>query len=210
MHEDEGVNFDVMLQAQQANTCIQVRTHEPLDSDSSDKESAVDLKVNVHDIRAKIQGLLEFSNSEDKNEQDPNRSANMDEALNADARGKVDDSGMPEDQSIEPKTTAKMFEGMLQFSDSEDEEDEDKFQLRAHGFTSSIEETVNANGTDTFAGTGNEGVVGEQEGNDLSGLTHSNADRRRLVDDFCALEGPQHFLDSDDEMRSRRQRQSLF
>jgi len=192
MQEDEGVNFDMILQAQQANTRIQVRTHELLGSDSSYKESVADLEVNMHDIGAKIQGLLEFSDSEDENEQDPNRSANMDEALNVDARGKVNDSNIPEDQSIEQKTTARMFEGMLQFSDSEDKEDEDKFQLRAYGFTSSIEETVNADGTDVFAGTGNEGVVGEREGN-LSSLTDSNADRRQLIDDFYALEGLQHF-----------------
>jgi len=198
MYKDEGVNFDMMLQAQQANTRIQVRTHELLDSDSSDEESVADLEVNMHNTGAKIQGLLEFSDSEDENEQDPNRSANMDEVLDVDARGKVDDSDIPEDQSIEQKTTAKMFEGLLQFSDSEDEEDEDKFQLRAPGFTSSIEETANADGTDAFAGTGNEGVVGEQEGN-LSSLTDSNTDRRRLIDDFYALEGLQHFLDSDNK-----------
>jgi len=198
MYEDKEVNFDMMLQAQQANTRIQVRTHELLDSDSSDEESVADLEVNVHNIRAKIQGLLEFSNSEDENEQDHKRSANVDEALDIDARGKVDDSDIPEDQSIKQKTTARMFEGMLQFSDSEDEEDEDKFQLRACGFTSSIKDSVNADGTDVFAGTGNEGVVGEQEGN-LSSLTNSNADRRGVIDDFYALEGLQHFLDSDDE-----------
>jgi len=192
MHEDEGVDFDMMLQAQQANTRIQVRTHELLDSDSSDEESVSDLEVNVHIFGAKIQGPLEFSDSEDENKQDPNRSANMDEALDVDVRDKVEDSDTPEDQSIEQKTTAKMFERMLQFSDSEDEEDEDKFQLRACGFTSSIEETVNADGTDAFAGTGNEGVVGEQEG-DLSSLTDSNTDRHRLIDDFCAPEGLQHF-----------------
>ena len=49
-----------------------------------------------------------------------------------------------------------------------------------------------------FAGTGNEGVVGEQEG-DLSSLTDSNADRHQLIDDFYAPEGLQHFSDSDDE-----------
>jgi len=198
MCEDEGFNFNMVFQAQQANTRIQARNHEPLDSDSSDEESAADLAVNVHNIRAKIQGLLEFGDSEDENERDPNRSTNTDEALDVDARGKINDPDIPEDQSIEQKTTAKMFKGMLQFSDSEDEEDKDKFQLRACGFTSSIEETVNADGTDPFAGTGNEGVVGEQEGN-LSGLTDSIADRRRLIDDFYVPEGLQHFSDSEDE-----------
>jgi len=200
MHEDEGVNFDMMLQAQQANTCLQAGTHELLDSDSSDEESVTDLEVNVHSFRNKIQGSLEFSDSDDEKEQDPNRSATMDEAVNFDTSGKVDDSDMPKDQSIEQKSTAKMFEGMLRFSESEDDEDEEKFQLRACqcGFTSSIEETVNADGTDVFAGTGNEGVVGEQELN-LSGLTDFNTNRHRLIDDFCAPEGLQHFLDSDDE-----------
>jgi len=198
MCEDEGVNFDMMLQAQQANTRLQVRTNELLDSDSSDEESVADLEVNMHNIRAKIQGLLEFSDSEDENKQDPNRSADMDKALSIDASGKVNDAGIPEDQPIEQKSTAKMFEGMLQFSDSEGEEDEEKFQLQACGFTSSIEETVNADGTDVFAGTGNEGIVGEQEGN-ISSLTDGNTDRRRLIDDFYALEGLQHFLDSDNE-----------
>jgi len=163
MCEDEGVNFDMMLQAQQANTHLQPHTHERLDSDISDEESAADPEVNMHSFGNKIQGSLEFSDSDDEKEQDPNRSSNVDEAVNVDASGKVDDSNTPEDQLIEQKSTAKMFEGMLHFSESEDDEDEDKFQLRAHGFTSSIEETVDADATDAFAGTGNEGVVGEQE-----------------------------------------------
>jgi len=122
--------------------------------------------------------------------------------VNVDARGEIDDPDTPEDQSIEQKTTAKMFEGMLQFSHSEDEEDEDKFQLRAHGFTSSIEETVNADGTDVVEGTGNKGVIGEQEGNPSS-LTDSNADRRRLIDEFCAHDGLTHFSDSKDEAEEK-------
>jgi len=202
MYEDEGVDFSVMLQAQQANTRIQVRTHELLNSDSSDEESAADLKVNVHNLRAKFQGLLEFSDSEDENKQDPDRPVNMDEALDIDARGNFDDPDTPEDQSIEQKTTAKMFEGMLQFSDSEDEEDEDKFQLQACGFTSSIKEIVNADGTDAFEGTGNKGVIGEQEG-DLCGLTDSNTDRRRLIDEFCAHDKLTHFSDSKDEAEEK-------
>ena len=198
MCEDEGVCFDMMLQAQQANTRLQVRTHELLDSDSSDEESAADREVNMHNFRNKIQGLLEFSDSDDEKKQDPNRSTNADEDVDVDTSGKVDDSDTQEDQSIEQKSTAKMFEGMLHFSDSEDDEDEDKFHLRACGYTSSIEETVNADGTDVLAGTGNKGIVGEQELN-LSSLTDFNANRRRLIDDFQALEGLQHFLGSDDE-----------
>jgi len=90
-----------------------------------------------------------------------------------------------------------MFEGMLHFSDSEDE-DEPKFQLQTYGFTSSIEETVNADGTDAFGGSGNEGVVGEQEGN-VSSLTNSDADRRRAIDEFYSHDGLMHFSDSDGE-----------
>jgi len=201
-HKDE-VDFYVMLQAQKANTHIQAHTHELLDSDSSDEESVADLEVNMHDLRPKIQGPLEFSNSDDENKQDPNRPANEDEALDIDARGEIDDLDTPEDQSIEQKTTAKMFEGMLQFSDSEDEEDEDKFQLQAHGFTSSIEETVAADRTNVFEGTGDEGVVGEQEGN-LSSLTNSNADQCQLIEDeFYAHDGLMHFSDSEDEAEEK-------
>jgi len=52
--------------------------------------------------------------------------------------------------------------------------------------------------TDAVAGTGSKGIVGEQELN-LSSLTDFNENRRRLIDDFYALEGLQHFSDSDDE-----------
>jgi len=90
-----------------------------------------------------------------------------------------------------------MFEGMLHFSDSEDE-DEAKFQLQTHGFTSSIEGTVNADGTNVFEGSGNKGIVGEQEGN-VSSLTNGDADRRRLIDEFYSQDGLMHFLDSDGE-----------
>jgi len=115
MCEDEGVNFDVILQAQQANTRLQVGTHELLlvDSDSSDKESVADLEVNAHNFRNKIQGLLEFSDSEDEGGEDPNVPANMEEALAIDARGEIDDPDVSEDQLVQQKGTAKMFEGML-------------------------------------------------------------------------------------------------
>jgi len=172
-----------------------VRTHELLDSDSSDEESAADLEVNMHNFRAKIQCPLEFSDSEDEAEQVPNQTSASEEAMAIDAGDKIDDSDMLEDQSIGQKETAKMFEGMLHFSDSEDE-DEAKFQLQACGFTSSIEEKVNANGTDAFEGSGDEGVIGEQEGN-VSGLTklltNSDTDRCRLVDEFCSQDGTMHF-----------------
>jgi len=185
MCEDEGVNFDMMLQAQQANTRLQARTHKLLDSDSSDQESVADLEVNVHKFKHKIQGLLEFSDSDDEKEQDPDIPATMEEAQALEAQDKDDGLDMSEDQSAELKSTAKMFEGMLHFSDDEDEECEKKFQLRTYGFTSSIEEAVNIDGTDAVAGTGDEGIVGEQELN-LSSLTDSDANRHRLIDDFYA------------------------
>jgi len=198
MCEDEGVNFDMMLQAQQANTRLQVRTHELLDSDSSDEESVADLEVNVHKFKHKIQGLLEFSDSDDKKEQDPDIPATMEEAQALEAQDKDNGLDMSEDRLVKLKSTAKMFEGMLHFSDDEDEEHEKKFQLRTHGFTSSIEEAVDADGTDVDAGTGNEGIVGEQELN-LSSLTDSDTIRRRLIDNFYAPEGLQHFSHSDEE-----------
>jgi len=198
MYEDEGVNFDMMLQAQQANTWLQLRTHELLDSDSSDEESVADLEVNVHKFKHKIQGLLEFSDSDDEKEQDPDIPATMEEALAIDARGEIDDPDVSEDQSIEVKSTAKMFKGMLHFSDDEDKEYEKKLQLQTYGFTSSIEEAVNIDGTDAVAGTGDEGIVGEQELN-LSSLTDTDANRRRLIDDFYAQEGMLYFSESDEE-----------
>jgi len=103
------------------------------------------------------------------------------------------------------KETATLFEGMLHFSDSEDE-DEAKFQLQTCGFTSSIDETVNADGTDAFEGLG---VVGEQEGN-ISSLTNSNADRRRLIDEFCSQDGLMHFSDGDGEQDPEDKGEAFF
>ena len=144
-------------------------------------------------------GLLEFSDSDDEDEEDPNRPINMDEALAIDARGEIDDPDITDEQSIEQKTTAKMFEGMLHFSDSEDE---DEFQLQTHGFTSSIEEAITADGKDVVKGTGNEGIIGEQEGN-LSSLTNSNPDRRQLIDEFYSHDGLMHFSDSEDKAEEK-------
>jgi len=106
-----------------------VRTNELPDSGSSDEESVADLKVNGHSFKNKVQGLLEFSDSDDEKEQDPDVPATMEEALAIDARGEIDDPDVSEDQSIELKSTAKMFEGMLHFSESEDDEYEENFQL---------------------------------------------------------------------------------
>jgi len=199
IYKDEGVDFDMILQAQQANTRIQVRTHKLLDSDSSDEESVANLEVNVHNLRPKIQGPMEFSDSEDEDEQALNQPATMEEALAVDARGEIDDPDIPEDQSIQQKITAKMFEGMLQFSN---DEDEDEFQLQTYGFTSSIEEAITTDGKDVVEGTGDISIIGEQEGN-LFSLTDSNADRRQLIDEFYAHDGLMHFSDSEDEAKEK-------
>jgi len=202
MYKDEGVDFDVILQAQQANKRIQVRTHELLDSDSSDEESVADLEVNMHNLRPKIQGLMEFSNSDDEDEDALDHPTTMEEALAIDTRGEIDDPDTSEEQSIEQKSTAKMFEGMLHFSDSEDE-DEAKFQLQTYGFTSSIEESVTIKGKDVVEGTCNKGIIGEQEGNLSTSLTNSNTDRRQLIDEFYSRDGLLHFSDSEDEAEEK-------
>jgi len=196
MQEDEGVDFDTMLQAQQANTHLQVRTHDELpDSDSSDEESAGDLEVNMHDLRPKIEGPIEFSDSDNENEDALDCPTAMTEVLAIDERGEIDDPDTLEEQSIEQKGTAKMFKGMLQFSDSEDEDE--------------AEESVAFNGKDASESTSNEGIVGEQEGN-LSGLTNSNADQRRLIDEFCSHDGPMQFLDSDSECDAEDEDEVFF
>jgi len=123
----------------------------------------------------------------------------VEEALAIDARGEINDPDTSGDQSIKQKSTAKMFEGMLQFSNSEDE---DEFQQQTFGFTSSIKEAVTTDGRDVVEGTSNEGIVGEQEGN-LSSLTDSNTDRRRLIDEFCAHDGLKHFSDGEDEAKAK-------
>jgi len=61
---------------------------------------------------------------------------------------------------------------------------------------------TNSDGTDVFEGTGNKGIIGEQEGN-LSSLTDSNADRHRLIDEFCAHDGLMHFSGSKDEAEEK-------
>jgi len=197
MYEDEGVDFDTILQAQQANTHLQAHNHEILDSDSSDEESVADLKVNMHNLRPKIQGILEFSDSDDEDEDALNYPAAMEEALAIDARGEIDDPDVSEEESIEQKSTANMFKGMLHFSNSEDE-DEAKFHLRTQDFTSSIKEAITIEGKDVITGKGNEGIIGEQEG-DASGLTDSNTNRRRLIDEFYSHGGLLHFSDSEDK-----------
>jgi len=153
----EGVDFDTVFQGQQANTCIQVRTHELPDSDSSDEESVADLEVNMHNFRPKIKGLLDFSDSDDEDKDDLDYPAAVAEALAIE----IDDPDTSEEQSIEQKSTAKMFKDMLQFSDSEDEDE--------------AKETVAVEGKDMLESTSDEGIVGEQEGN-LSGLTNGDAD----------------------------------
>jgi len=103
MYEDEGVDFDMMLQAQQANTCLQEHQHELLDLDSSDEESAADLEVNIHnlktgDLKSKIQGLMEFSNLDGEDDFALSYSTTMKEALAIDARGEINDPGMSEEE----------------------------------------------------------------------------------------------------------------
>jgi len=138
-----------------------VCTHELLDSDGSDEESVVDLEVNMHNFRPKIKGLLDFSDSDDEDKDDLDYPATVAEALAIDARGEIDDPDTSEEQSIEQKSTAKMFKDMLQFSDSEDEDE--------------AKETVAVEGKDMSESTSDKGIVGEQEGN-LSGLTNGDAD----------------------------------
>jgi len=113
MYKDEGVDFDVILQVQQANTRFQAHRHELLESDSSDEESAADLEVNMHNLRTKTQGLMEFSNSDDKDKFALNYPATMEEALAIDARGEINNPDDSKEESVEHKSTAKMFEGML-------------------------------------------------------------------------------------------------
>jgi len=67
------------------------------------------------------------------------------------------------------------------------------------GFTS---EAVATDGRDAVKGTGDKGIIGEQEGN-LSGLTDSNTDRRRLIDEIYAHGRPMHFSDSEDEAKEK-------
>jgi len=136
MYEDEGVDFDMIYQAQQANTCLQAQQHELLDSDSSDEESVADLKVNIHnlktgDLKSKIQGLMEFSDSDSEDEFVLTYPGTIEEALAINARGEINDPDISEEELVKQKSTAKMFEGMLHFPDSEDE-DEAEFQLRTH------------------------------------------------------------------------------
>jgi len=53
----------------------------------------------MHNLRPKIQGLLEFSDSEDEDEQALNQPTTMEEALAIDARGEIDDPDIPEEHS---------------------------------------------------------------------------------------------------------------
>jgi len=64
--------------------------------------------------------------------------------------------------------------------------------------TSSIEEAVTDKGKDVVEGEGNESTIGEQEG-DTSGLTDTDTDRRRLIDEFYSQDGLWKFLESEDK-----------
>jgi len=55
---------------------------------------------------------------------------------------------------------------------------------------------------DVVEGTGNEGIIGEQDGN-LSSLANSNTDRCQLIDEFYSHDGLMHFSDSEDEAKEK-------
>jgi len=167
MYKDEGVDFDMILQAQQANTRLQTYEHELLDSDGSDEEAVAE-------------GLLHFSNSDSEDKLALQCPSAMEEALAHDARGEIDDPDEGIEESIEEKVAtkspkAKLPKGLLQW-DSSDEEDEETFQLCACGFMSSKEEAISDQLNDGIEGEGSESIIGEQEG-DASGLTESDADQ---------------------------------
>jgi len=65
-----------------------------------------------------------------------------------------------------------------------------------------MEEAVTVKGKGVIEGEGNKGIVGEQEGN-TSGLTDSDTDRRRLIDEFYSQDGLNKFFDSEDEDKER-------
>jgi len=180
MCEDEGVDFDVILQAQQANAHLQSCKHELLDSDSSDKDSAADIEANVHGTkkgnnRPKIEALMEFSDSEGEDEFTLQHPGDVEEALAHGTRAEMDDPDEESAESIKEKSAAKMPEGLLQFSSSEEEEDEESFQLRTCGFNASIEEAISDQHDDEIEGEGSEGIVGEQESHSLT-ATQTDAD----------------------------------
>jgi len=205
MYEDEGVDFDMILQAQQASTRLQTYKHELLDSDSADEESVADLEVNVHDFTPKVEGLMQFSNSDSEDEFALHYPGTMEEALAHDARGEIDDPDEEIEELIEKKVTtripgARLPKGLLHFDNSD--EDKETFQLRAYGFTSSKEEAIPDQHNDRIEGEGGESIIGEQEGN-TSGLTESDTDQRRLVDEFYAQDGLWKFLNSEDKAEDK-------
>jgi len=89
-----------------------------------------------------------------------------------------------------------MFEGMLQFSDSEDE-DEAAFQLRTHGFASSIKEAVTVKGKDVIEGEGNKSIIGEQKAiTPVSPIVIQ-------TDEFYSQDGLLKFLESEDKDKGK-------
>jgi len=223
MYEDEGVDFDMILQAQQANTRLQTYKHELFDSDSSYEELVADLQVNVHNFKPKVEelvadlqvnvhnfkpkveGLLEFANSNSEDEFAIQYPGTMEEALAHDARGEIDDPDEEIEELIEEKATTRIPEdrmpkGLLHFDNSD--EDEETFQIHAYGFTSSKEESIPDQPNDGIEGEVSESIIGEQEG-DTSGLIESDTDRHQLVDEFYAQDGLWKFSDSEDEAEDK-------
>jgi len=204
MCEDEGVDFDMILQAQQANTCLQVNQHEPSDSDGSDEESVAKPEGNAHNQKKrrnkpKIKGLLNFSDSKDEGKEAYQFPRTMEEALTIEARAKIDDSDEEVEESIEQKVAARLPEarlpkGLLKFFDSEDKEGKAPI---SHAFArprkglGDLEESHE----------GGEGIVGEQEA-DTSGLAKRETDR--CQQEFCSHEGAWKFSDSEDKAKDKQ------
>jgi len=182
MHEDEGVDFDMILQAQQASTRLQVNQHELSDSDSSGEESVVGLEVNAHNQKErsnkpKIQGLLNFDSLEEDDDGCALRyPSTVEEALIIDARAKIDDPDEEVEESIKHRVTARILEarlpeGLLHFDDLEDKE----AKPITYAFSrSKLGEGDLEESHEGSEGKGDEGFVGEQEADtSQGGLTES-------------------------------------
>jgi len=133
----------------------------------------------------------------------------MEEVLAWDAKGEVHDSDKGEEEkSIEQKVVtripeAKLPKGLLHLDESDDKET--RAELSACAFTRYTEGLGEAQDSrEGVGGKGDEGIIGEQEGN-TSGLTESKTDRRQQVDEFHAQEGAWNFSDSEDKAKDKQQ-----